>query len=468
MAVRLQFWGADRQITGSRHLLEAAGRRLLIDCGMFQERLFLDRNWEPFPLPPAEIDACLLTHAHLDHCGLLPRLVGDGFRGPILATPATADLARIVLLDSAHILEEDASFKRKRHQREGRRGPHPEIPLYTVADAEEVFPRFRTVAYRAEAGLGAGLSARFQDAGHILGSAMIEVRIVDGDARRTVVFSGDIGQWNKPLVHDPTTFPRADYIIMESTYAGREHEDEGTVDDILARVVNETSAAGGNVVIPVFAVERAQEILFHLSRLVADRRIPRILTVLDSPMAVEVTALFDRYRGELDEDARALFQEGRSPFNFPGLKLFRTPEESKTINSIRGSCIIMAGSGMATGGRIKHHLIYNIERPESTILFVGYQAGHTLGRQILDGQPEVRINGRRLLVKARVVRIQGLSGHAAQSDLLRWLHAFEAPPRRLFLIHGEAEPALDLAGRIERDLGWPVSVPEYQSAYVLD
>jgi metallo-beta-lactamase family protein len=468
---RLRFLGADRQVTGSRYLLETSGRRILIDCGLFQERPYLDRNWAAFPFSPDGLEACLLTHAHLDHCGLLPRLVKAGFPGPILATAATAELARIVLLDSAHIQEEDAAFKKKRHQREGRSGPHPEIPLYTVADAEAVFPLFRPSPYETDLPLGEGLSARFRDAGHILGSSIIELRDREGGGEgegRTIVFSGDIGQWNRPLVRDPSAIDDADILIMESTYGDREHQDKGPADEILAGVINETVARGGNVVIPVFAVERAQELLFELGRLVRDKRIPRLLTILDSPMAVEVTELFDRFRGELDEEAQSLYRTGRSPFQFPGLKMFRTVEESKTINRIRGSCLILAGSGMATGGRIKHHLMANIERPESTILFVGYQARQTLGRQILDGQPEIRINGRKFRVRARVARIEGFSGHASQSDLLRWLRAFRTPPRRLFVTHGEAEAAEALAGLIRRELGWTVSVPAYEDAVDLD
>ena len=468
---RLSFLGADRQVTGSRYRLETEGCSVLIDCGQFQERPYLDRNWEPFGFVPGSLAAVLLTHAHLDHCGLLPRLVKDGFRGPILATAATADLARIVLLDSAHIQEEDAAFKRKRHQKEGRQGPHPEIPLYTVAEAEAVFPLFRPAPYETDIAVAPGLEARFHDAGHILGSSMIGLRFragADGEERRTIIFSGDIGQWNRPLVRDPALLDQADYLVMESTYGDREHEDAGRPAELLARVINETVARGGNVVIPVFAVERAQELLFELGRLIREKRIPRLLTILDSPMAVEVTELFDRYRGLFDEEAQVLYSAGQSPFQFPGLKLFRTVEESKTVNSIRGSCLILAGSGMAVGGRIKHHLMANIGRPESTILFVGYQARHTLGRQILDGAPEVRINGRLFKVRAHLQQIHGFSSHAGQSDLLRWLGAFRRPPRKLFLTHGEAAAAEALAARIRRERGWTVEIPVYGEAAVLD
>lgn len=465
--MRLTFLGANRQVTGSSTLLETSGPRLLVDCGLYQERPYLDRNWESFRVPPREIDACLLTHAHLDHCGRLPRLVKEGFEGPIVSTAATADVARVVLLDAGHIQEEDAAFKKKRHAREGRKGPHPEVPLYTVADARETLPLFAAAAYDRPFDLGGGVEAVFHDAGHILGSSMIEVGEGRGQGRRSIVFSGDIGQWDKPLVRDPSLFETADAVVMESTYGDRDHEDPESVEERLARIVSETVARGGNVVVPVFAVERAQEVLYVLGRLLAARRIPRVLTVLDSPMAVEITGLFGRHRAVLDEEAKGLFRSGHSPFEFPGLKLFRTVEESKTVNAIRGSCVILAGSGMATAGRIKHHLLANIERPESTLLFVGYQARGTLGRLIVEGRPEVRINGRQVAVRARIERIDGFSGHAGKADLLRWLKAFRRPPSRLFLVHGDEEAALGLASAVRRELGWEALIPGYGESFDL-
>ncbi len=463
--MKLTFLGANHQVTGSSTLLEAGGLRLLIDCGLYQERPFLERNWAPFPFAPEELDACLLTHAHLDHCGRLPSLVKEGFAGPIRSTAATADVARIVLLDAAHIQEEDAAYKKKRHAREGRTGPHPEVPLYTVADAQETLPLFAPAGYDEPVALGGSATATFRDAGHILGSSMIEVLAGKGRSARRIVFSGDIGQPDKPLVRDPSRFGEADAVVMESTYGDRDHSDPGAVEDELARIVNETVERRGNLVIPVFAVERAQEVIYVLGRLQAGRRIPRLMTVLDSPMAVEVTGLFSRHRAILDEEARSLYRSGRAPLDFPGLKLFRTVEESKTVNSIRGTCIIMAGSGMATAGRIKHHLLANIERPESTILFVGYQSRGTLGRLIVEGRPEVRINGRTVAVKARIERIDGFSGHAGQADLMDWLRAFHHPPRRLFLIHGEDEAADALAADIRRELGWKPIIPSFGDVF---
>jgi len=466
--MKIQFLGADRQVTGSRYLLEAAGLRMLIDCGLFQERPYLERNWDPFPVPPASIDSLLLTHAHADHCGLIPRLVKQGFHKKILATAATIDLAKIVLLDAAHLQEEDAAFKKKRHEREGRRGPHPEIPLYTTREAEQAFPLFQEVPYETPVRFNDQTTVRYHDAGHILGSSMLEIEIAENGKKRSIIFSGDIGQWNKPLVRDPSIFESADFIVMETTYGDRNHEDLGEIEDLLARVINDTVERGGNIVIPIFAVERAQEMMFFLGKLARESRIPRLLVFLDSPMAVEVTKVFARYQASLDEEVREIYQSGQQPFDFPGLKLLTTVEESKAINRIRGSCIIMAGSGMCTGGRIKHHLMHNIERPESTILFVGYQARQTLGRQILDRSPRVRINGAMFQVKVRISQIEGFSGHAGKDDLLRWLDAFKTPPRRLFLTHGEEEVSLSLARLLQgRDRGWSVTVPKYQETHEL-
>lgn len=466
--MRIQFLGANRQVTGSRYYLEAGGLKLLIDCGLFQERPYLERNWEPFSASPEQIDFLLLTHAHLDHSGLIPRFVKQGYSHPILATGASADLAEIVLLDSGHLLEEDAALKKKRHEKEGRRGPHPEIPLYTAQEAEQCFPLFEEVDYDKPARLHDNLTVRYHDAGHILGSSSLELDIQNHRNRTKLIFSGDIGQWNKPLVKDPSVFGQADYVIMESTYGNRTHEAPGKIEDSLARVINTTVARGGNIVVPIFAVERAQEFLFYLGRLVRQDRIPHLLVFLDSPMAVVVTKVFSRHVQDLDEQAQALVKSGRQPFEFPGLKLLQSQEESKAINRIKGSCIIMAGSGMCTGGRIKHHLTYNIERPESTILFVGYQARETLGRQILEGRPEVRIYGKPYKVRAHIAQIEGFSGHADKDDLLRWLKAFEQPPRRLFLTHGEGDAALSLAKLIEEQSGWSVVVPFYRDAYELE
>ena len=464
--MKLFFWGAARQVTGSKILLEADGRRILVDCGLYQERPYIDRNWAPFPIPPDEIDVLLLTHAHLDHCGYIPRLVADGFKGRILATAASAELARIILLDSAKIQEEDAAFKKKRHQKEGRTTAHPEIPLYTIADVERAWTLFETTAYDKKVALGRRLSVLFRDAGHILGSSMLEIEAGEGEAFRRLVFSGDIGQWNRPLVRDPTLFEKADYVVMESTYGDRDHLDPEPIEDRLTRIINETIARGGKVVIPVFAMERAQELLYYLGKLNRSGRIPKLPIFLDSPMAVQVTQVFHRYPSYLDEEAKGLIRSGRSPFEFPGLQLTPSVIDSKEINRLPGPAVILAGSGMATGGRIKHHLKINLSRSETTVLFVGYQARDTLGRTILEGAPEVRIFGEMIPVRAHIVRIDGFSAHAGASDLKRWLAAFTVRPRRHFLDHGEEEAMLHLAAELSAE-GWNVTVPRFEDEFEL-
>ena len=459
--MKIKFLGANQQVTGSCSLLETDTARVLVDCGLYQEREFLARNWEPFPVAPDSIDMLLLTHVHLDHCGLIPKLVREGFSGPILLTSPSEDLLPIVLLDSARIHEEDASYKKKRHKREGRKGPYPEIPLYTVKDAERALPLAQGVPYNKSIPIKDQWEVRFHDAGHILGSAIIEVIVREKGRQETVLFSGDIGQWNRPLMKDPTMFDHADYIVMETTYGNRDHDDPEDVDRLLCAIINETIERGGNVVIPTFAIERAQELLFHLGRLSRQNRIPYVMTFLDSPMALDVTEVFVQYQNSLDKDVLKLLKKGKKPFGFPGLRLTRTTVESKSINSIRGSTIIMAGSGMCTGGRVKHHLVHNLSRPECTVLFVGYQAHGTLGRLILDGKSEVRIHGNRYPVRAKIEQIQGFSAHAGQKDLFRWLDAFRSPPARLFLIHGEKDSSHTLSDLIQKKKRWKVTTPRY-------
>jgi metallo-beta-lactamase family protein len=466
--MKLAFLGAARQVTGSSYFIEAGGLRILVDCGLYQERAYLDRNWDPFPVEPRGIDVLLLTHAHLDHSGLIPRLVRDGFAGTILTTAATADILSIALMDSAEIQEEDAAFKKRRHEREGRTVGHPVGPLYTTQDVQATMPLVEEVAYESPLDLGEAVSVRFRDAGHILGSAMIELTVREDGPPRTLVFSGDIGQWDMPFVRDPSLFEKADYVIMESTYGDRDHEDPGRIDALLAAIIRETAAAGGNVVIPTFAIERAQDLMFHLSRLVYDQAIPPLRIYLDSPMGREVTEAFERHSEFFDDEARRLFAAGRNPFRFPGLTIVRTIEESKAINTARGPAVIMAGSGMVTGGRVKHHIAQNIGRPESTILFVGYQAHDTLGRQILEGAPEIRVIGRVLPVRARVTKINGFSAHADRRGLDRWLDGYKTPPRRLFVTHGDAEVAAKTAERERQARGWTVEVPDYLEVWDLD
>jgi metallo-beta-lactamase family protein len=458
----IRFLGAAQNVTGSFYLVEHQGGRVVVDCGLYQERKYRERNWEPFAVDPGSIDAVLLTHAHLDHCGLLPKLVREGFGGPIYCTSATAEITRIVLLDSARIQEEDAEFKRRRHEREDRKGPHPEEPLYTEEDAERTLPLLRAVGYDSPTPVTNGISASFFEAGHILGSSMIRLELDGGSGARTsVVFSGDIGQWDKPIIEDPTLFAEADYLIMESTYGDRTHEDPGEIQDLLAQAVNTTHRAGGNLLIPSFALERTQEVLYHLNRLLQAGRIPHLMVFVDSPMAISVTEVFKDHPELFDDAMQELMEKGHSPFSFSGLKMTRSVDQSKAINHIRGTSIIIAGSGMCTGGRIKHHLVHNIYRKESTILFVGYQAEGTLGRQILSGARQVRILGQMWRRRANIRMISGFSAHADQPALLRWLSGLKRPPRRLFLTHGESDAIRVLADKIEREKGWKPYIPEY-------
>jgi len=466
--IKLAFLGAAQNVTGSRYQVEAGNVRLLVDCGLYQEREFRNRNWDSYPVRPDTIDAVLLTHAHLDHCGLLPKLVREGFHGHIFCTDATADIAQIMLMDSAKIQEEDAEFKRRRHEREERKGPYPEIPLYTVDDVEACCSLLSPVRYGELIPIGDGIAATFHDAGHVLGSSMILVDVNQNGETRKLLFSGDVGRWNKPILRDPTLFHQADYVLVESTYGDRLHEDSETVGNQLADVINSAMQARGNIVVPSFALERAQEVLYHLNLLLMEHRIPHLMVFLDSPMAANITDVFQKHPELYDRDMLELIQQGNSPFDFPGLTIVRRIDQSKAINNITGSAMIIAGSGMCTGGRIKHHLMSNISRAECTILFVGYQAMGTLGRQIVDGAEEVRILGQKHPVRARVAQIHGLSAHADRDELLRWLSGLHSPPRRVFVVHGEPETTAQFADFLRERTGWEIAVPQYREEIILD
>jgi metallo-beta-lactamase family protein len=461
---KLTFLGAARNVTGSRYLFEDVNTQLLIDCGLYQEREFLSRNWNPSPLAPSKIDAVILTHAHLDHCGLLPKLVHDGFHGKIYGTGATLEMAEVMLLDSARIQEEDADFKKRRHEKEGRRGLYPEVPLYTVKDAQNTIPLFQTLEYGKTIEFD-GIKATLQNAGHVLGSAMVYLEFRSNGEPRSVCFSGDIGRPVSTLLTAPLPPSAPDYLVMEATYGDREHPPVADVENRLAAVINETVNRGGNVVIPAFALERTQELLFFLKRLLTSGKIPKLTVYVDSPMAIELTAIFSKHPELLGGEAGD--NNTGSRFGFPGLRLTGSVDDSKAINHDTKPCIIIAGSGMATGGRIKHHLVNNISRPESTILFVGYQSLGTLGRVILDGQNPVRMLGQMHEVKARIEQLQGLSAHAGRSELLDWVAKLNRAPRQVFITHAEEDAGVSFADALKARTGWPITVPNYGESFEL-
>ena len=458
----LTFLGAARNVTGSCTLLETSSTRILIDCGFVQERKLQDRNWDEFPVDPASIDAILMTHAHLDHCGLLPRWVARGFKGRILGTSATNDIIAIILRDSARLQEEDMRQKRKRHQRQGRKPAHGYDPLYSLEEAERAIDRLQDVEFGTPVHPAEGVSATWHEAGHILGAGSVRLEVEEGGATRSLVFSGDIGRHGMPLLRDPAPPPGADVVVMESTYGDREHAPKEDIAGQLADIVNQTHEAGGNLIIPSFAVERAQDLFYHFSTLLQAKRIPPTMVMVDSPMAIRVTDVFRRHPELFDQETLDLLDSGHHPVDFPGLQTARTREQSKAINRIRGTVCVIAGSGMCTGGRIKHHLLANISRPESTILFVGYQAEGTLGRHILSGPSEVRILGKQCEIKARIAQINGFSGHADRLELREWLAVLDPQPERLLLNHGESSVITGFAKELAEDLSLDTYAPTYR------
>ena len=464
MDISITFLGAAKNVTGSKYLLKANGKTFIIDYGIYQEHDLKDRNWLPSQVPPSEIDGVFLTHAHLDHCGLLPRLVKEGYDGPIYATAATCELVKIVLADCAKINEEDSKFKQKRHEKEGRQGPHPEVPLYTLPEAKDVFDMLKPVPLGQPLGLGGGVYAEFLEVGHILGATSIKFTIRDETETRTILFSGDVGRCNMPIIRDPAPIGEADYIVCESTYGDRLHGNSADIPSELARIINETTEAGGNLIIPSFAIERTQDLIYYLANLLKQDRIPHLRIFVDSPMAVKVTDIFRRFPNLFDAETTKLARSIR----LPGLTLVRTTADSKSINRIKGTAIIIAGAGMCTGGRIKYHLISNITRKECRIMFVGYQAKETLGRIILEGAKNVRILGDEYPVNAKIERISGFSAHADQQELLDWLKTTTGSVRKLFVTHGEPEAAEALSNVIQEKLAWKTHVPEYGETVTLD
>jgi metallo-beta-lactamase family protein len=441
-----------------------AGRRLLVDCGLYQglKELRL-RNWAPLPVDPARIDAIALTHAHIDHIGYLPRLVKDGFHGGITGTRGTADLARIMLPDSGRLQEEEAAY----HNARGTSKHTPALPLYTEEEGARAAESVRGLEYQKPVRPLPGVQATFRRAGHILGSASILLDLEGDGASRRLVFSGDIGRYAAPILLDPEPIGEADYVFVESTYGNRLHDPE-PVPDQIERVVHAAVARGAPLVVPAFAVGRTQELIYHLRALEDAGRIPRLPTFVDSPMAIEATGLYCSHPEDLDPDTAKPVLSGTCPLHTARFTLARSVDESRAINDVRGPAIIISASGMATGGRVLHHLRRRLPDPKTTVLLVGFQSPGTRGRLIQDGARTVRIFGEDVPVGARVETIHGLSAHADANGLLRWLRTAVGRPRRVFVVHGEPDAAEALAGRIRTELGWSASVPDYRELITLD
>ena len=464
--MRLMFIGADHEVTGSCHYLEACGLKILVDCGMEQGANVFE-NAE-LPVGYGEIDYVLVTHSHIDHVGLLPLAYARGFKGSVMATRATCDLCDIMLRDCAHIQETEAEWKNRKAKRAGR----PQTPpIYTMNDAEGVLKHFVPCEYGEIIRLAEGLTIRFTDAGHLLGSASIEVWMKEDDTEKKIVFSGDIGNQNKPLIRNPQYIAQADYVVMESTYGTRNHVRTGEYIDEFAKVIQETLDRGGNVVIPAFAVGRTQEVLYYLRRIKEEGLVknhPHFPVYLDSPLAVEATHVFKKNMLDCyDEEAKTLVMKGVNPIFFPGLRLSVTSQESVAINFDDSPKVIISAAGMCDAGRIRHHLKHNLWRPECTILFAGYQAAGTLGRSIIDGREVVKIFGEAIEVRAQIRSIEGISGHADQKGLFAWLDGYLEKPGKVFVVHGEDATCQEFVQILKEEKGYDAAAPYSGSVYDL-
>jgi metallo-beta-lactamase family protein len=467
----IQFLGAAGTVTGSKHLVRIpgdhrgkGGLQILIDCGLFQgQKEWRERNWQDLPIPAPEIDAVVLTHAHLDHCGWIPRLVKAGFRGPIYATPATIDLCGILLPDAGHIQEEDAEFytkhKKSKHD--------PALPLYTLEEAQESLKYFRPVPFDESKQLSPELWFRFVRAAHILGSSMVEMTLAANGHTRRLLFTGDVGRVRdrnvapgKVVRSSPTKGEAADLIVMESTYGNREHPTED-VRPQLAAVIRKTFERGGSVVVPAFAVERTQKFLFMLKELMESGQITKIPVYCDSPLAIKAVEIFLKHTEEYSDATRKLIDGYGSPLEWPNFTFASTPDESKRINSSIGACVIVSSSGMVTGGRIQHHLAQRLPVPRNTVIFIGFQAPGTRGYAIKNGAPEVKIFGEIVPIRAQIVAFEQFSDHADTPELLQWLRTFTKKPGVAYLVHGEPAASTELRDTMAKELGWKVNVAEW-------
>ena len=467
--MKIRFCGAARSVTGSCHMLTANGKNILVDCGMRQGA---DKKTElgegRFPFNPAEIDAVLLTHAHIDHSGLIPLLVKQGFKGSIIATEATAELSGIMLPDSGHIQEQEAEYQTRKNLRAGKA---PVDPLYTVQDAQNALKQFVPTSYGKNVPVVPGVTARFTDIGHLLGSSAIEIWAEEDGKTTKIVFSGDIGREERPIICDPEQVKGADYLVIEGTYGDRNHQ-ESTAEAKEAHLISVLKmgiARGGNIVIPSFAVGRTQELLYYIKRLLMKNAVPGLENVpvyIDSPLGINATKVYEKCaEGYYDEEARAMAKSG-SPFDFPNLRVAVTADESKLINAETGCNIIISSSGMCDAGRIRHHLKHNLYRADSTVIFTGYQAEGTLGRMLLDGAKKVRLFGEDVRVNATIERIEGFSGHAGRDELIEWIEGIGNKPVCTFFVHGESD-VLDGFSSAVASLGYHVEVPELLEEFTL-
>jgi metallo-beta-lactamase family protein len=461
----IQFLGATGTVTGSKYVIEAGGNRCMIDCGLFQGMKELrERNWARLPLNPASIGWVMLTHAHIDHTGYLPRLVKDGFTGPVYCTPSTADLLEIMLPDSARIQEEDAEYA----NRKGFSKHRPALPLYNESDARAALRQIQGAEFDADLKLSKFLSARFVPAGHILGSSFVEMTIAErGREEVKVIFSGDLGRYDEPILNDPARAEEADYLLVESTYGNRLH-DETDPKDRLAEIINAAVERKGKVIIPAFAVGRTQLLIYYLRELEDEGRIPVLPVAVDSPMGVSATKLYTKHKGEHDLDMQRFERARRNALATKNFSLVQGRSGSKALDEQSGSAIIISASGMATGGRVLHHLARFLPDAANTVLFVGFQASGTRGRRLLNGEEEIKIHGQMIPVRANIESIGSLSAHADAGEILRWLGGFRRPPKKTFIIHGEPDAAQALRDRVEKELGWTAVIPTYQETVELE
>lgn len=474
--MKITFLGATKMVTGSNFLVEGAGKKFLVDCGMYQGG---DRdemqNHEPFAYDVNEIDFMLLTHAHIDHSGRIPKLYKEGYRNPVITTKATRDLCSIMLPDSGHIQEQEIEWRNRKRMREGKEALPP---LYTAQDAIDTMEIFKPVNYDEIIEIDPNIYVRFNDAGHMLGSAIIEIWVKEDGKETKAVFTGDLGNNDIPLLSSPTMIDNCDYLVMESTYGGRLHIRNDEKANLFLNIVSETLDKGGTVVIPSFAVGRTQEILYELNNLKDAQdseefkkkyaTLMKAPVYVDSPLAISATEVFRENANLFDEETQALIERGDNPLEFPGLQFTRTADESKALNEKNESAIIISASGMCEVGRIKHHLKHHLWDPNSTVLFVGYQAPGTLGRRIVDGEKVVRIFGEEIAVNARIEYIEGYSGHADQEWLMNFIYSFITKPKHVFLVHGEPNGQEILKAKIEEEAKLPVIIPEYGQTYTLD